>query len=127
MNAILYIIRSGIQWRLMPNDFPSWRTVYDHFSRWNKWGVWGEMPGLTDNLSSPKSGTLCRGKKLKGHKRHIVVDIFGNLLHVKVHAANLSDTKSACEVLEGVADIVIVLQNSALISSPTGRRLDEGL
>jgi putative transposase len=45
------------------------------------------------------------GKKVKGHKRHIVVDILGNLLHVKVHAANLNDTKSACEVLEeGVAD-----------------------
>ena len=41
------------------------------------------------------------GKKVKGHKRHIVVDILGNLLYVKVHAANLSDTKSACEVLEG--------------------------
>ena len=44
------------------------------------------------------------GKKVKGHKRHIVVDIVGNLLHVKVHAANMSDTKSACIVLEGVID-----------------------
>ena len=43
------------------------------------------------------------GKKVKGHKRHIVVDILGNLLYVRVHAANLSDTKSACEVLEEAA------------------------
>jgi putative transposase len=43
------------------------------------------------------------GKKVKGHKRHIVVDILGNLIYVRAHAANLSDTKSACEVLEGVA------------------------
>ena len=43
------------------------------------------------------------GKKVKGHKRHFVVDILGNLLYVRVHAANLSDTKSACEVLEGTA------------------------
>ena len=43
------------------------------------------------------------GKKVKGHKRHIVVDILGNLLYVRVHAANLSDTKSACDVLEGAA------------------------
>jgi putative transposase len=42
------------------------------------------------------------GKKVKGHKRHIVVDILGNLIYVRAHAANLSDTKSACEVLEGV-------------------------
>ena len=40
------------------------------------------------------------GKKVKGHKRHIVVDILGCLLYVRVHAANLSDTKSACQVLE---------------------------
>lgn len=44
------------------------------------------------------------GKKVKGHKRHIVVDILGNLLHVKVHAANVSDTKIACTMLEGVID-----------------------
>ncbi|SFI57841.1 transposase [Nitrosomonas sp. Nm34] len=44
------------------------------------------------------------GKKVKGHKRHVVVDILGNLLHVKVHAANMSDTKSACIVLESVID-----------------------
>ena len=43
------------------------------------------------------------GKKVKGHKRHIVVDILGNLLYVRVHAAKLSDTKSACDVLEGAA------------------------
>jgi putative transposase len=44
------------------------------------------------------------GKKVKGHKRHIVVDLLGNLLLVKVHAANLSDTKSACGVLEDVVN-----------------------
>ena len=43
------------------------------------------------------------GKKVKGHKRHVVVYIPGNLLYVRAHAANLSDTKSACEVLEGAA------------------------
>ena len=43
------------------------------------------------------------GKKIKGRKRHIVVDILGNLLHVKVHAANIHDTKSACEVLDTVS------------------------
>ena len=40
VNAILYVVKSGIQWRLMANDFPPWQTVYDHFSRWNKRGVW---------------------------------------------------------------------------------------
>lgn len=44
------------------------------------------------------------GKKVKGRKRHIVVDTLGNLLHVAVHAANVHDTKAAPGVLERVAE-----------------------
>ena len=44
------------------------------------------------------------GKRVKGHKRHIVVDILGHLLHVEVHAANLSDTVRGCEVLRRAAE-----------------------
>ena len=40
------------------------------------------------------------GKKIKGRKRHIVTDTQGHLLHVKVHAANIHDTKAGCEVFE---------------------------
>ena len=40
VDAILYLVRGGIQWRMLPKDFPPWKTVYDHFSRWNKRGVW---------------------------------------------------------------------------------------
>ncbi|AWK15649.1 transposase [Candidatus Fukatsuia symbiotica] len=40
VDAILYVVKSGCQWRMMPKDFPPWKTVYDHFSRWNKAGVW---------------------------------------------------------------------------------------
>ena len=128
VNAILYVVRGGIQWRLRPNDFPPWQTVYDHFSRWNKRGVWEKcldrltifcrqkagrcaVPsyGIIDTQSvktqyASEERGIDGGKKVKGHKRHIVVDILGNLLHVKVHAANVSDTKSACKVLEGVID-----------------------
>lgn len=128
VNAILYIVKGGIQWRMMPNNLPPWQTVYDHFSKWNKCGVWEkclyrltgyhrQQAGRTTHPSygiidaqsvktqyaSEESG-IDGGKKVKGHKRHIVVDILGNLLYVRVHAANLSDTKSACEVLEGAVD-----------------------
>lgn len=44
------------------------------------------------------------GKKVKGRKRHIVVDILGNLLHVQGHAANLHDMVGACEVLRRTAE-----------------------
>ena len=128
VDAILYIVKGGIQWRLMPNDFPPWQTVYDHLSKWNKCGVWEKcLDRLTgyhrqkaERTIHPSYGIIDAqsvktqyaseergidgGKKVKGHKRHIVVDIPGNLLYVKVHAANLSDTQSACEVLEGAID-----------------------
>jgi putative transposase len=127
VDAILYVLRGGIQWRMMPKDFPPWKTVYDHFSKWNKRGTWEKclarltayhrlkegraaLPsyGIIDAQSvktqyASEERGIDGGKKVKGHKRHIVVDILGNLLYVKVHAANLSDTKSACEVLAGAA------------------------
>ena len=40
INAILYVVKGGMEWRILPNDFPPWQTVYDHFSKWNKRGVW---------------------------------------------------------------------------------------
>jgi putative transposase len=128
VDAILYVVRGGIQWRMMPKDFPPWKTVYDHFSKWNKRGVWEACLDRLNLLARQKAGRsalpsygiidaqsvktqyaseergIDGGKKVKGHKRHIVVDILGNLLQVKVHAANLSDTKSAGDVLEGAVD-----------------------
>lgn len=40
VDAILYVVKGGITWRMLPTDFPPWKTVYDHFSRWNKRGIW---------------------------------------------------------------------------------------
>ena len=43
VNAILYILRSGGPWRLLPHDFPPWSTVYHHFRKWRNEGVWQEV------------------------------------------------------------------------------------
>src|ERR1700677_4160026 len=40
VNAILYITKSGCQWRMLPVDFPPWKTVYDHFRKWCERGIW---------------------------------------------------------------------------------------
>src|SRR6476661_6156327 len=40
INAILYLNRTGCQWRYLPCDFPKWKTVYTVFWRWRKAGVW---------------------------------------------------------------------------------------
>jgi putative transposase len=40
INAILSVVKGGVEWHMMPHDFPPWQTVYDHFSQWNKRGIW---------------------------------------------------------------------------------------
>ena len=40
LNAILYVVRSGCAWRMMPNDLPVWSTVYDYFRQFRRAGVW---------------------------------------------------------------------------------------
>lgn len=47
INAIFYLLKSGCQWRMIPNDFPKWQTVYDYFRKWKKDGTWKK---IHDNL-----------------------------------------------------------------------------
>src|SRR6185437_9770865 len=42
-NAILYVLRGGIPWRMLPDSFPSWRTVYSRFRRWADAGIWENL------------------------------------------------------------------------------------
>ncbi len=42
-NAILYLVRAGCAWRLLPHDFPKWQTVYYYFRRWQKEGIWQKI------------------------------------------------------------------------------------
>ena len=128
VDAIFYVLKGGITWRMMPNDLPPWQTVYDHFSKWNKLGVWERIVdrlnqivrlkanrkaipsyGIIDAQSvktqyASEERGIDGGKKVKGHKRPIIVDVLGNLLHVSVHAANKSDTIAACDVLERASE-----------------------
>ena len=43
VNAIFYLNKTGVQWRLLPKEFPPWKTVYDHYSLWNRRGVWEKV------------------------------------------------------------------------------------
>jgi len=118
INAVLYLVKAGCQWYLLPNDFLPYKTVFSFYSRAVQSGKWekamdlmvkkvredaGRKPtptyGLIDSqsakttLASDERG-FDGGKKVKGRKRHIVVDTMGNLLAISVHAANIHDTKS---------------------------------
>jgi transposase len=50
MNAILYVDRTGVQWRYLPHDFPPCETVYGYFAKWQKEGVFAQLNGLLREL-----------------------------------------------------------------------------
>jgi putative transposase len=105
INAILYVVTTGCQWCMLPHEFPPWQTVYDHFRKGQKNETWfvmhqalhqevrkqeGRDPEPTAAIidsQSVKTTALAtsRGfdghKKIKGRKRHIVVDTLGVAAH----------------------------------------------
>lgn len=129
MNALLYIAKSGIQWRMLPKDFAPWETVYYYFRKWKRDGLieethdvlverirtmMGKKPapsvGIMDS-QSVKACNVCEGdigydggKKIKGRKRHIVVDTLGLVMIIVIHAANIHDSVGAREVMQGLKE-----------------------
>jgi putative transposase len=119
INAILYILVTGAQWRMLPKDYPHWKSVYHYFRIWRDDRTWQRIhdtlraqvrqralrhkhptAGCLDSQSVKSSsvpgvrGYDC-GKMVKGRKRHVLVDTLGLLLAVVVTAASVSDAKGA--------------------------------
>jgi putative transposase len=123
LNAILYVLWTGCQWRALPSDFPNWRSVYTVLRRWRLDGTWerihavlrerarkaaGKKPTPTAVIvdSQTSKTTLDgdergydAGKKQLGRKRHLAVDTLGWVWAVAVHAASVQDQDGAPRVL----------------------------
>ena len=70
VNAILYITRSGCQWRMLPHEFPNYRTVHDYHTRWQFNGTWRK---LTDTFRRQ-----VRRESLSGHKGFVALYLNGD-------------------------------------------------
>jgi putative transposase len=124
INAILYIVVSGCQWRMLPREYPAWQSVYTYFQQWRDDGTWQRIhdtlraqvrqragrhkhptAGALDSQSvktTPMGGErgYDAGKKVNGRKRHLLVDTLGLLLMVVVTSAAVSDPAGAKQLLK---------------------------
>lgn len=126
LDAICYVVKGGIQWRMLPSDCPRWQSVYGYFRRWRGDGTWRRIhdalrsqarrragrhkhptAGCLDSQSvrtSEAASPATRGcdwhKRVKGRKRHLLVDTLGLLLAAVVTAANMQDKAGALLALK---------------------------
>jgi putative transposase len=128
VNAIMYLVKTGCQWRMLPADFPNWKVVYYYFTDWKNRGIYQQIhdalveklrvvsgkkkeptaaiidaQSVKATLVSCESKGFDAGKRVNGVKRHIIVDTLGLLLCVFIHSAGTQDRVGAVPVIESLA------------------------
>jgi len=128
VNGILYVVKTGCQWRMLPHDFPKWQLVYYYYRKWVDAEVFDRMLdklrskvrvikgqqgratlGIMDSQSvrwgnNRSLKSYDGNKKIKGIKRHVVVDKNGFLLAVMVTVAHIHDSKAVDMLMRVLRD-----------------------
>lgn len=127
ISGVLYIGRTGAQWRMLPKEFPGWQLVYYYFHKWVKTGIWKDIQEQLRKLVRQKQGRrecpsmaiidsqsvknsewgipdkgFDGNKRIKGRKRHIMVDTLGILLGIIVTEANVHDSVAAKALIKSM-------------------------
>lgn len=147
--GVLYILKSGCQWRMLPGDFPKWRTVHEYFRLWSQPQSDGislldrllselvaaervslgrdEEPScvIVDSQSVKNTDTAAEkgydaGKKVSGIKRHLAVDTLGLPHAIYISTADITDRAGACEAFLTEAASLTSLSHVIVDSAYTG-------
>jgi putative transposase len=146
LSGVLYLLKTGCQWRMLPGAYGKWQLVYYYFRRWERYGILedllyklsakvrvrqgrksGPTAGVVDTQSVKNASGVSKetgydgGKKVKGRKRSLATDTLGNPLAVGVSRANQHDVKAIASIREDVEDystIALLVADGAFKGNP---------
>ena len=151
VNAILYIVQTCCQWRLLPKEFPPFTTVQYYFYRWRDDGTWLRINHELVMLAREREGREASpsaevidsqsvktteaggprgydaGKKIKGRKRHLLTDTLGHLVAALVHPADVQDRDGAPKLLGAICGAFPWLRHVFADAAYAGGKLEQSL
>jgi putative transposase len=129
-NSIHFLLKTGCQWRMLPSDFPKWQLVYYYYSKWSRLEIYdlileklrGKVRVKINQNEEPSLGIMDSqsvrwgnnralngidgSKKIKGIKRHVIVDKNGFLIAIMVCVANIHDSKAALLLMRVIKEFL---------------------